>query len=177
MNMQPGASATPTQVAACAVHCCDKKKYVLKKSGRKVEQNCSRLGTKKHSCVTHALREHKNGRMTTSTKKGFGDIVVPKAASIVTLADGSTYNAKPDIIVNGNVSIDAKFPCDVEGVKAKNKGIKFGEAAFYPSEKAGRTMMGFKEEDVYIRMEGIDDSRTMTPEMAEDEKHEDCKCN
>jgi hypothetical protein len=175
VNMQPGAGATPTQVAACAVHCCDRKQYQLKKRGRKVEQNCSRLGTKKHSCVTHALREHKSGKMT--TKSAFPNVEVPKAAQLVTLADGSTYNAKPDIIVNGNTSIDAKFPCDVEGVKEKNKGIKYGDSAFYPSEKAGRTMEGFKEEEVYIRMKGIDSSRTMTPEMAEDEKHEDCKCN
>lgn len=177
MNMQPGSAATPTQVVACAVKCCDRKNYVLKKPNREESQSCSRLGTKKHSCVTHAIREHKNGRMTTKTKPGLGDVVAPSKTFPIPMPDGTTYNAKPDTIVNGNKSIDVKFPCDSEKVAKKNKGLKNNQAAVYPSTREGRTMMGRKERDVYTQIDGITSSRTMTPEMAEDEAHEDCKCN
>ncbi len=174
MNMQPGAGATTTQIVACAVWCCDKKEYVLKKKNRKVDQNCPRLGSKKHSCVTHALRKHKNGRLTQQTK--YPGVKVPTRAVAVTV-DGETVMCKPDTILDGNRSVDVKFPCDVEGVKEKNKTVRYGQPAVYKSERAGRTLMKDKEDKDYRAMPGIKSSTTMTPERAEKVKHEDCKCN
>ncbi|MBS0447269.1 MAG: hypothetical protein JSR59_15120 [Proteobacteria bacterium] len=174
MNMQPGDGATTTQIVACAVWCCDKKNYVLKKKGRKVSQNCSRLGSKKHSCVTHALREHKNGKMTTRSK--YPGVRVPKCAEPVRV-DGETVMAKPDTILDGNRSVDAKFPCDSDKVKEINKGVGFGEPAIYRSERAGRTLMKDKEDKIYREIPGIKSSTTMTPERAEKVIHEDCECN
>ncbi len=60
-NLQaPG--LTDTQKVACAIYCCDQKEYPLvKRAGNK---NCQRLGSKKHSCVLHQLREKKGGKLT-----------------------------------------------------------------------------------------------------------------
>jgi hypothetical protein len=175
MNMQPGSGATTTQIVACAVWCCDKKQYQLKKRGRSSSLNCQRLGSKKHSCVTHALRKHtKSGKLTTKTK--YPGIKVPTKAVKVKVGR-KTFMAKPDTILDGTRSVDVKFPCDSDEVKEKNKTLKNGQAAVYPSEKAGRTLMKDKEDKVYRKIPGIKSSTTMTPERAEEVKHKDCKCN
>lgn len=175
MNMQPPDGATPNQIIACAVICCDKKEYVLKKRGRPQVLNCQRLGSKKHSCVTHALRKHTaSGKLT--TKSRFARIRVPTKAVKVRVGR-KTFMAKPDTIVDGARSIDVKFPCDPDDVKARNKNLKFGQAAQYPSERAGRTLKGKKEKKVYKNMKGVKSSTTMTPERAEKEVNpDDCKC-
>lgn len=156
-NLQaPG--LTDTQKVACAIYCCDQKEYPLvKRAGNK---NCQRLGSKKHSCVLHQLREKKGGKLT--QKNRFSGIQASPR-----IEDNGKLLI-PDTIV-GSTVIDAKFPCP-DPIKNTPPNIAQPSPA-----RSSDSMLGTKETVDYQNLDGVDDVEGMTPSEAEDEKG-DCKC-
>ena len=170
---------TDEQRVACAILCCDRKQYQMKKRGRK-DKECQRLGSKKHSCVLHQLREKKDGKLTQNPRKGFEGIKANPPCS----APGVSRTLRPDIMI-GKQIIDAKFPCDPDKIKEKNKGLSFGDKAQYQSESTGRDMSTPKEEVDYKNINKVDgqkveklpDPKTKTPEdAAKDLPGGTCEC-
>src|SRR5262249_763324 len=50
---------SPDAMIACAIYCCDNNTYKQKAKGRGKkgqQRDCARLGSKKHACVMHALK-------------------------------------------------------------------------------------------------------------------------
>jgi hypothetical protein len=162
---------TDEQRVACAILCCDRKHYVMKKRNRK-DKECQRLGSKKHSCVLHQLREKKDGRLTQQPR--FPGINANPACS----APGIGRVLRPDIMIGSRV-IDAKFPCDPAKIREKNKGLAFGDKAQYPSEKSGRDMTTGKEAVDYKNIDKptkVSSTKTMTPEQAAKKVPGGCEC-
>jgi hypothetical protein len=154
---------------ACAIHCCDKKEYNLpKKKGKKAQKTtCQRLGSRKHSCVLHKLREKtESGKLTTTNK--FKNVLASPRCS----APGVGRTLIPDTIVDG-VAIDAKFPCDPSKVK-------FGSPVKNLSlPRPGTSMQGDKELNEYkaiTKPVKVQDCQAMTPSDAAEAKGSNCKC-
>ncbi|MFO0617509.1 MAG: hypothetical protein U0414_33240 [Polyangiaceae bacterium] len=174
---KPGVAMTPTERVACAIYCCDKKKYNLPNSrgGRKT---CQRIGNRKHSCVLHALRKHtKSGKLTTKNKYA-GVKASPRFPK-------GKRTLIPDTIVNGNKVIDAKFPCETKDVhgpgdKPKGKGPGFttgkGKKAYPSDSRRGTVMLTSKEKSDYKKINGIKKVEAMTPADAKTAKGKNCKC-
>jgi len=169
LNQKPGSTAAVDAEleVLCAIQCCDKKAYKLPntRGGRKT---CQRLAHRKHSCVTHALREKKNGKLTQTNK--FSNVyAAPRYPGVVA---GKTLI--PDTIA-GNVVIDAKFPCktsDVHGPSdtppGTGPGFTSGTAtrAYQSITKSGTSYMGDKELNQYTKIPGVKKSVAKTPSDA-----------
>lgn len=164
-----------TAVVACAIHCCDKKPYPLPNTcgGRKT---CQRLGSKKHSCVLHRLREKTPDGKLTKKNRVEGVLASPRCK-----APGTLRTLIPDTIVNG-VVIDAKFPCEtskVHGPKDNPAGTGDGFGTRqYLSTSASTTMETKKELTEYIFINDpvkVTDVTTMTPSDAATAKG-NCQC-
>jgi hypothetical protein len=117
------------QKIACAIYCCDQKKYTQKAKGRGKkgqQRDCARLGSKKHNCVKHALRndpkQSETGIMTEPRfPSGKGKKpklqITKELLSLAKKLSGSkakSPHVAPDIVVpegDGHRIVDAKFPC------------------------------------------------------------------
>jgi hypothetical protein len=146
---------------ACAIQCCDKKPYNLpnNRGGRKT---CQRLAHRKHSCVLHRLREKKGNKLTTENK--FPNIQASRRYP--PSETGASRVLIPDVVMNGNRVIDAKFPCDPANVK-------FGKNVVNPSlDLPGKATK--KEKRDYKLIPGIKEVKPMSPKQAR-EKGE-CAC-
>ena len=163
MNIQkPLTYSQAVPIIACAIYCCDKQKYPLVK--RKKNMDCARLGTKKHSCVLHKLREtDKNGKMTTTNKYN-GIQASPRYP-----VGGST--AIPDIQVGSQV-IDCKFPCPDPIANTKGKGTL---AQASPTNVTGSQMLTDKDLE-YKNLPGVSTVEGMTPGDAQGHITSSCKC-
>ena len=148
---------------ACAIFCCDKKAYPLKK--RKGDKECQRLGSKKHSCVLHKFREHdKSGRLTQKSSN-------PKVLASPRYDGITDRTLIPDLQV-GDTVVDAKFPCKppLEATKGNQKKVQRSDMNI-----PGTDMTGAKEEIDYGMIPGVEKVFGMTPKDAEEMKS-DCKC-
>jgi hypothetical protein len=152
----------PEQIVACAIHCCDNKEYPLVK--RDGDKECQRLGSKKHSCVTHQLRNKKDGRLT-QTNRYPGIQAAPRFPGV----GGMDRVLIPDVMV-GNHVIDCKFPCDP--AKVKNTPPNIAQPSISGS---GTSMLTAKERDDYPQIPGNPTVEAMTPDDAAGKKG-DCKC-
>jgi hypothetical protein len=77
----------------------------------------------------------------------------------------------PDVILNKNRVIDAKFPCKKK-VPAPLNGSHESDLT-----KTGQQMLTEKEEKIYPKIDGIsEEPEAMTPKDAETKKGEQCKC-
>jgi hypothetical protein len=160
---------SPTQKVACAIYCCDNAKYTKKKHKKKRGmtaadvngQDCRSLSTTKHSCVMHSLRKANDPKVKAS----------PRYGPNISGPNNFPVNAIPDTVVDGRV-IDAKFPCDSNGIAPINN-------ASHPSDMSvvGTEMLTPKETDVYSKLPGTrGDPTAMTPADAEKKKSDDCDC-
>lgn len=152
---------TPEQKVACAIHCCDNAVYDKKTKHKDQGEDCRSLSCSKHSCVMHSLRRAKDSNVDAS----------PRFQPSVTGADRVLI---PDVIINGNTVIDAKFPCKTPLKK------RFPMKGSVPSDMSvlGHDMLGPKETDDYKLIPGCEktDATAMTPKDAESKKG-DCKCD
>lgn len=197
-NVQiPLVGLSAEQKVACAIICCDQKKYDFA-TPRGEEHSCSRMGSRKHSCVTHTLRKRTDGRKLTIEDRFEDEVHIPKSTGqdIViakpTRVNGSIKKVKtemtivPDTLVkkkDGWHAIDAKFPCDPDKINAKI-GTKGGQTKKnakdiqYLSEDAtGDSRGGFKEEHAYLLYEKdgetVKSSECMSPKDANDLQESD----
>jgi hypothetical protein len=155
------AGNTAEEIVACAIHCCDKAPYEKRKHDDE-GQDCRSLSTTKHSCVLHSLRKKKGDKLTLEHK--FDNVQASPRFPM-----GST-TLIPDTIINGNVVIDAKFPCKKK-VPAPLKGA-------HPSDltKTGTDMLTKKEKIDYPAIPGVKKVKAMTPKDAEKAKGAKCTC-
>lgn len=159
----PSVALNPDQEVACAIHCCDQKAYNLPNS-RGGRQTCQRLANRKHSCVLHSLREKDNGKLTTRNK--FANIQgCPRFDGV----PGAGRTLIPDVVVNGNRVIDAKFPCDPSKVKFGNPVANASQAG------SGTSMLTAKERVDYSKIPGIKKVEGMSPSDANAKKG-NCTC-
>lgn len=120
-----GGAASSMHKIMCAIKECDKKHHDIRKTkkGRNMPRRarCSALGTKKHKCVSDALKgmESQGVRSEVPYSKG-----TPK---------GLSANRRPDIVVHTPPAkpphqpcavIDAKFPCSEATKRRKRKHLK-----------------------------------------------------
>ncbi len=180
LNQKPGSTAAldAELEVLCAIMCCDKKAYKLPntRGGRKT---CQRLAHRKHSCVTHALREKKNGKLTQKNK--FSNVyAAPRYPGIV---PGKTLI--PDTIA-GNVVIDAKFPCDtskVHGPRSNPPGTGPGftsgsrKRVYRSIAKPGTGYMGMKEKKLYKKIPGVNKVVAKTPSDAKKATNNGADCS
>ena len=173
----------PECTVCCAIICCDEAKYektnhpdVIDKNGDKVSgasQDCRSLSTTKHSCVLHSLREHSGKAMTTKDK--FDPKI--KASKPCTALKQVVI---PDVIVNNNHVIDAKFPCNTSPGAKPAAPLKF--EACQSDAVSASTMGQWKEQNLYTEIDGMDNPKVeaMTPEdarsRAKKKKCADCDC-
>ena len=139
-NVQmPLVGLTADQKVDCAILCCDKKDYSFK-NGRDPKISCTRMGTKKHSCVTHTLRgRDENGKLNKPGEGHLDDVCVPsnkgQSVSIPKGAGMVVVTIVPDTLVkraDGWHAIDAKFPCDNEKINEKLTLTKKGKTRSTP---------------------------------------------
>ena len=158
------AQTDPECTVCCAIICCDEAKYektkhpdVPDKNGGIVSgasQDCRSLSTTKHSCVLHSLRKRsKSDELTTENK--FPNI----EASPQCTANGQP--AIPDVMINGNHVIDAKFPCDDAKPAAP---LNFARCD--SKDISNASMDTKKEDDIYSNITGVKKSEAMTPKDA-----------
>jgi hypothetical protein len=167
----------PECTVCCAIICCDEAEYektthapTVDKNGATISgesQDCRSLSTTKHSCVLHSLRE-KSGKTLTTTNK-FDNIEASKPCTAL------GQNVIPDVIVNGNHIIDAKFPCAKPAAPLNFKSC--------PSAPISNQKMGqWKEKNLYTEIDGIENPKVeaMTPAdaraRAAKKKCADCEC-
>jgi len=157
----------PECTVACAIVCCDEAKYTKNVHPDKgdgmspQEKDCTSLSRTKHSCVLHALRQ-RSGKKATAANK-FKNIAA-SPPGLTAVVDGVSRPVIPDIMVNGNHVIDAKFPCDTSKPAAPLSAQRCPSAdiSAYP------TMDTMKEDEVYTQIDGVQDSEAMTPKDARD---------
>lgn len=129
----------------CAIQKCDKKDADGKdyKIKAKSKNQCSVLGTKKHSCVKKALEKKADPKGNAACEQPFQK----KKGQWVPVAKRKG-NPRPDVVVGDPNAkppkytiYDAKFPCsekvkggDVKGSLASQKGVK-GEQFVSPDDK------------------------------------------
>jgi hypothetical protein len=175
-----GAQTDPECYVACAIICCDEAKYkkdkhkdVPTKSGgvkTGAEMDCTSLSRTKHSCVLHALRE-RSGRKATTKNKFDGVEASPPGIQV------NGEDVIPDIIVNEDHVIDAKFPCDKSQKVAplNNEKCPSKPISALSSEVDTR-----KEDTVYSEIERdgkkVKKSEGMTPSDAK-KRHKKKGCN
>jgi hypothetical protein len=172
------AQTDPECTVACAIICCDEANYTKNVHPDKgdgmtpQEKDCTSLSRTKHSCVLHSLRK-RSGKKATAANKF--DNIEASPPGLTALVDGVTKPCIPDVMVNGNHVIDAKFPCDTSKPSAplNNQQCK--------SATIGSAKMDTKKEDaVYSKISGVKKSEAMTPEDARDRMKAkgcaDCDC-
>lgn len=177
------AQEEPVCTVACAIICCDEANYTKNVHPDKGdgmtprEKDCTSLSRTKHSCVLHALRERSGKKATTTNKFAKIEASPP---GLTAISEGKVVDVIPDIIVNKNHVIDAKFPCDTSEGATPPAPLNKQPC---PSAKISSAKMDTKKEDqVYkkIRERNIKESEAMTPEDARDrleaEGCEECKC-
>ncbi|MFN0113197.1 MAG: hypothetical protein ACKVPY_00820 [Paracoccaceae bacterium] len=185
-NMQtPLGKMTPEEYVACVIICCDRKQYDFNTDPADPEKSCQRMGSKKHSCVLHNLREHtKSGELTQKNK--FPNSVRGNPP----VKDVGGQNCIPDILLNngrGWQIVDAKFPCDPKKLNPKlgvppAKAAKKSTGVQYQSPaKSGKSMMTDKEKNTYPDYPLPDPAsnkppKCMSPSDAKKIKS-DCACN
>jgi len=152
---------TDEEKVACAILCCDQMQY--QQTPGDESKQCQRLASKKHSCVTHSLRERKSGELTTKNK--FPGIEAAPQFKGIAGVGGRTLI--PDVKIGAKV-IDAKFPC--------KKPVPSGNFT-HPSDMsvAGTSAITDKEDD-YYKIDGVKDVKAMTPKDADAKKSKDCDC-
>jgi hypothetical protein len=178
-NMQiPLAGLGPREAVACAIHCCDKAPYSMpKKSPPKPEISCQRLAHRKHSCVTHNLRERTpSGKLKKKSRKS-NILVAPRSHAKI----GGKIRVPDTIVKEGgkwNI-IDAKFPCDSKKLNAK---MPLKNASSTSTSAGGKSMMTSKEKTDYKKFKVGGKSGTkvskvecMTPKDAKAKKGK-CSC-
>ena len=169
----------PECTVACAIICCDEAKYTKNVHPDKgdgmtpQEKDCTSLSRTKHSCVLHGLRERSGSKATAKNKF---DNIQASPPGLTALVDGEVKPAIPDVIVNGNHVIDAKFPCDTSKPAAPLNKQQCKSSTIRSSK------MDTKKEDlVYTKIQKpkIKHSEAMTPEDARERiKDNDCAaCN
>ncbi len=179
----------PQCYVCCAIICCDEAKYQKKKHKKVtdkngdtisgVEQDCRSLSTTKHSCVLRSLRKATGPNHDLTTTNRFDNI---RASPPGLKARGK--DVIPDIIVNGNHVIDAKFPCSKEPTRPAPLRFESHRSA----DESWHTMPKSKEADLYmdiqgegIAEEGIQDSEAVGPHEAREKmkklKCADCDCH
>lgn len=166
---------------ACAIYCCDKQPYKMphKTPKPKPEISCQRLGSRKHSCVTHQLREKtSSAKLTKKTRQGkkfTSDLLVsPRSAKPI----GGKIRI-PDTIVKEKGKwniIDAKFPCDSKKLNSKMPL----NSASAPSTNASSASMKTHKERVHYKKFKVNGKRVnkvncMTPADAAKKKGK-CSC-
>ena len=140
-NVQiPVVGLDPMQIVACAIHCCDKQPYTMKKN-RPKSVSCQRLAHRKHSCVLHSLRNKSGNRLTTENK--FSDRGVFASPRSNTPINGKIRI--PDVVV-GNKIVDAKFPCSTDKVYSQ---LPMSNTAIESNPTDSLSMMTFKEKNIY----------------------------
>ena len=185
-NVQmPLVGLTATQKVACAILCCDEKDYSFA-NGRDPALSCTRMGSKKHSCVTHTLRERDdNGRLKSPVADRFKDVSVPsntgQQISVTKGAKKIKITIIPDTLVKkGNDwhAIDAKFPCDLDSIN-KDLGITAGgktkikpKFCCLSTTETGKSRSTIKEKEHYLQYKKdgkkVKTSTCMSPQDAED---------
>lgn len=188
-NIQiPLVGLTSTQMVACAILCCDEKEYSFANS-RDPKISCTRMGTKKHSCVTHTLRKRDdNGRLVSPPADRNPDkVCIPsnKGQDISVKVGGKkkTVTIIPDTLVKiGDDwhAIDAKFPCDNKainkklGVPPKTKTKSTKNFKFASNKDAGHTRASNKEDEHYLKYKKdkkkVETSTCMSPQDARDQQ-------
>jgi|GEM_PF-995648 len=168
----------PECTVAYAIICCDEAKYNKEPHEDKndgmtpAEKDCTSLSRTKHSCVLHALRERSGKKATTKNKF---DKIEASPPGLTAVVDGVTKPVIPDIRVNGNHVIDAKFPCDTSKPSAPLKAQQCESARIGSSQMDTK-----KEDDVYSKISGVQKSEAMTPEDARerlmDKRCAECAC-
>jgi Domain of unknown function (DUF4150) len=166
----------PECTVACAIICCDEAEYTKDVHPDKgdgmtpAEKDCTSLSRTKHSCVLHSLRK-RSGKSATAVNKF--DNIEASPPKLTALVDGVVKPAIPDIIVNKDHVIDAKFPCDKSKPSAPLKRQQCTSA-----NKRSSKMDTKKEDTVYteIQERKIEKSEAMTPEDARERlKDNNCK--
>lgn len=170
----------PVCTVACAIICCDEAKYtknVHEDKGDGMtpdEKDCTSLSRTKHSCVLHSLRKRSGSSALPQNKF---DKIQASPPGLTALVDGEIKPAIPDVVVNGDHVIDAKFPCKKPAAPLNKKSC--------PSAPIRSSKMDTRKEDrVYTQIQefNVSKSEAMTPEDAratiadEDNKCADCKC-
>jgi hypothetical protein len=160
-----------TMAVACVILCCDKKRYTVKKKPS-YPTPCMRLGSKKHECVKKNVKAMKKRKI--KAEKRFY-----KSRLLKTMKNKSRLKKilavikvwlSPDTITRSRLSIDAKFPCDDNKLKA-NLGKR------RVTRSTGPGLMGDKE-DAYGALPGVRRSVAMSPDdAAEQTKKNNVKCN
>jgi hypothetical protein len=158
-NIEPP-QLTDDQRVACAIYCCDKKAYPLKKRAK--DKECQRLGNKKHSCVLHQLREKKGGKLTTNSR--FPGILASPRYNV----RGIPRTLIPDVQIGDRV-IDAKFPCPSP---IKNTPPIIAQPS---GAGSGIAWLGKKEKEDYLEIDGVNSVEGMSPDDADKAKG-NCKC-
>lgn len=160
------AQTDPECTVACAIICCDEAKYTKNVHPDKGDgvtpaaKDCTSLSRTKHSCVLHSLRKRSGSSATAENKFDGIEASPPKLTALV---DGEIKSAIPDIIVNKNHVIDAKFPCDTSKPSAPLNKQQCKSSSIRSSKMDTK-----KEDTVYteIRERKIKQSEAMTPEDA-----------
>jgi hypothetical protein len=174
-NIEP-ATATDLERVACAVLCCERKKYDFTTSNRykkNKDKECEWLGSKKHACVNHALRKKEKGKLAKPKQPRWSNsnIVCTPVCSpqVLRVIKGISklVNPIPDILIKPNHIVDAKFPCAEEKTLTGAGQSKAG--------RIGNDMKGVKELTDYTQITSADGQpvnnpkvTTMTPEKAQD---------
>jgi len=175
----------PECTVACAIICCDEAKYTKDVHPDKgdgmtpQEKDCTSLSRTKHSCVLHSLRERSGKKATAKnkfTKKGNIEASPPGLEALV---DGVMKPVIPDVMINGNHCIDAKFPCDTS--KGAKPAAPLNQEKCFSAKKRNTQMDTGKEDNIYSEIDGVQKSEAMTPEDARDRLKakgcSDCVCN
>lgn len=175
-NMEiPVMPSTPVAIIACAIYCCDKKVYNM--GGYKsppAPSPCTRLGTKKHTCV------RRNAKRALAKNKITNVKVDPKTKQIVKVG-GAKVTCLPDFMVDNRI-IDAKFPCNEKKLTPKmppiTQPVTRGSVQDFSVGAAKKTP---KEKVAYPKMKGPDGKKVksvsvMGPKEAA-KKRGDCVCS
>ena len=204
-NVQiPLEGLTSEQKLACAILCCDKKEYDFD-TPRDKSLSCTRMGSRKHSCVTHTLRARDDqGRLKSPPEDRYDDVHIPnqKGQPYTDLRAGIKPEDKilkiaPDCLVkksDGWHAIDAKFPCDLDQINKKigTRGTQTKSAKNVQSlstNDTGASRASFKEDVAYLDYEKdggkVKSSTCMSPQDARDMQAKpkqdgggfECKCD
>jgi hypothetical protein len=168
----------PECTVACAIICCDEANYTKNVHPDKgdgmtpQEKDCTSLSRTKHSCVLHSLRKRSGGKATSANKF---DNIQASPPGLTAMVDGAVKPCIPDIMVNGNHVIDAKFPCDTSKPSAP-----LNQQQCLSAKISSAKMDTKKEDAVYSKISGVKKSEAMTPEDARDRMKAkgcaDCDC-
>lgn len=173
-NMEiPVMPSTPVAMIACAIYCCDKKVYNMGGyPSPPTPSPCTRLGTKKHTCVRRNVKR-------AAEKNKIKNVQIEPEQTVK--VGGDKVVCKPDFMVDNRV-IDAKFPCNEGKLEPKmpavTNPVTRGNVQDFSVGRAKKTP---KERIAYPKMKGPDGKKVksvnvMGPKEAAKKKG-DCKCS